>query len=156
MSDDLSRWAGPIPSPNPEELADRYAVSQLVKVYALGIDMRDLELVRSVFTPDAMAEGSTKTAPVSEYLPFVQQGAADYKGGTQHNVTNQHISLKGDEALVWSYAIAIHKVGPDQDGPNLNLGVIYKDTCRRFPDGWLIVHRKVSVLWAQRSEPVRA
>ena len=49
MSYDLSCWAGPIATPDANELADRYAVSQLVKVYALGVDMRDYDLTRSVF-----------------------------------------------------------------------------------------------------------
>jgi hypothetical protein len=155
VNDDPRQWAGPMPSPSAAELADRYAVSQLVKIYALGIDLRDLDLVKSAFAPDAVADGSASSGPVSEYLPYVQQGAANFKGGTQHNITNQHVTLNGDEALVWSYAIAVHKMGPDQEGSNLNMGVIYKDTCRRFPKGWLIVHRKVSVLWTQKSDPVR-
>ena len=40
-----AHWRGPIATPSPDELADRYAASQLVKVYALGIDMRDLDTV---------------------------------------------------------------------------------------------------------------
>jgi hypothetical protein len=147
VSDDPRQWAGPFKSPTPQELADRYAVSQLVKIYALGVDLRDMDLVFSAFAPDAMAEGSASSGPVKEYLPSVAGGAAEFKGGTQHNITNQHVTLNGDEALVWSYAIAIHKHLDER--PNLNMGVIYKDTCRRFPEGWLIVHRKVSVLWAQ-------
>ena len=48
-----TQWRGPIAPPGPAELADRYAASQLVKVYALGVDMRDLDTVFSVFAPDA-------------------------------------------------------------------------------------------------------
>jgi len=152
MSDDLRRWAGPIPSPNAAELADRYAVSQLVKVYALGVDMRDYELTRSVFAPDANAEGSAASGPIDEYLPKVWGGAGAFQA-TQHNITNQHVSLNGDEALVWSYAIAVHKAAPGDDRSDLTLGVQYRDTCRRFPGGWLIVHRKVVVQWAEAAAP---
>ena len=41
---------------------------------------------------------------------------------TQHNITNQHVSLNGDEALVWSYAIAVHKVEARQRGSERHPG----------------------------------
>ena len=149
MSDDLSRWSGPIPSPSAAELADRYAVTQLVKVYALGVDMRDYPLTRSVFADEAFIEGGYSSGPVDEYLPPVHAGAGTFQA-TQHNVTNQHVVLNGDEAVVWSYAIAVHKAAPDSGREDLTLGVQYRDTCRRFSAGWLIVRRKVVPQWAEK------
>jgi hypothetical protein len=151
LKDDIHRWSGPLAPPSAEELADRYALSQLVKVYALGADMRDYELMRSVFADDAFGEGSTKSAPIDEYLPFVFEGASAY-AATQHNITNQYISIDGDEALVWSYAIAIHKAEVGGDRPHLNIGVQYRDQCRRSANGWLITYRKVVVQWAERPD----
>src|SRR5438445_5049006 len=101
------QWRGPIASPGPQELADRYAVSQLVKVYALGIDMRDLDTVRSVFAPDAFVEGMAGAMPASEYLPTIFEGASVY-AATQHNITNQHVTVDGDDAVCWSYAVCYH------------------------------------------------
>lgn len=146
MGEDLRRWEGPIAAPDTAELGDRYAVSQLVKVYALGVDMRDYALTRSVFAPDAFAEGSVGAFPIDEYLPKVYEGAACF-AATQHNITNQHVSINGDEALVWSYAIAVHKVGAGDEREQVTVGVQYRDTCRRFPEGWLIVHRSVVRQW---------
>ncbi|EHJ59826.1 nuclear transport factor 2 family protein [Novosphingobium pentaromativorans] len=151
MHDDINRWAGPLVPPSVEELADRYALGQLVKVYALGADMRDYDLMRSVFADDAFGQGSTKSAPIDEYLPFVFKGASAYQA-TQHNITNQHISIVGDEAVVWSYAIAIHKAEIGGDKPHLNIGVQYRDKCRRTSKGWLITHRQVVVQWSERFE----
>ena len=82
-------WADPVAEP--AELADRYAASQLVKVYALGIDMRDIDTVTSVFTTDALVQGMAGTMPASEYLPTIFAGASVYHA-TQHNITNQHVS----------------------------------------------------------------
>ncbi len=146
MSEDLMRWAGPIPAPSNAELADRYAISQLVKVYALGVDMRDFELTKSVFAPDAQADGSVGSFSIEEYLPKVFNGAAVY-AATQHNITNQHILVNGDEALMWSYAIAVHKHKAGDEREQMTLGVQYRDTCKRFAGGWLIVHRKVVRVW---------
>jgi hypothetical protein len=154
MTDDLRRWAGPIPAPGAAELADRYAVSQLVKVYALGIDMRDYELTRSAFTADAFCDGSVGAFPIDEYLPKVFEGAASYEA-TQHNITNQHVVIDGDDAICWSYAIAAHRAGPTEGRPDLIMGVQYRDTCRRFATGWQIAHRKVVRVWTQFEEPRR-
>lgn len=44
------------------ELAGHHAVCQLVKIYAIGFDMRDDGQLRSAFAPDAM----TTRAPRSK------------------------------------------------------------------------------------------
>jgi hypothetical protein len=146
--EEFRAWGGPIAPPGVAELADRYALGQLARVYALGVDLRDYALARSVFADDAMCEGSSTGGPVDEYLPFIVKSVSAF-AATQHNITNQYITLDGDEALVWSYAIAVHKVTQHSDRPHFNLGVSYRDTCRRFPSGWLIVKRKVVLHWSQ-------
>jgi hypothetical protein len=147
---DLSHWKGPVPAPSPAELGDRYAASQLVKIYALGIDMRDYDLCRSAFAPDAVAEGSVGgMASVDDYLPKVYGGAAVFKA-TQHNVTNQYVTVTGDEATVWSYAIAFHKPAPGDDREEITVGVQYRDLCRRHPGGWLIQERRAVIQWIER------
>lgn len=144
------QWAGPVQAPNSSELADRHAVGQLVKIYALGIDMRDYALTRSAFAREASAEGSVGAFPIDDYLPKVYEGAAAY-AATQHNITNQHITIDGDDALCWSYAIAVHKVAAGDAREHMTLGVQYRDTCRRFPEGWLIVKRQVVRVWNEFS-----
>ena len=84
--------------------------------------------------------------PIDEYLPKVHYGAATY-AATQHNITNQHVVIDGDEALVWSYAIAVHKAAVNEEREHMTLGVQYRDTCRRFPKGWLIIARNVVRVW---------
>jgi hypothetical protein len=147
-----THWRGPIPSPNPEELADRYAVSQLVKVYALGIDLRDLDTVLSVFSADAFVEGMAGAMPASEYLPNVFAGAAVYHA-TQHNITNQHVSFDGAEALVWSYAVCYHLEEPGSGREDLIVATQYRDRCRRFDGGWLITARKSVPQWIRGPYP---
>lgn len=152
MADDVRQWAGPIAPPTASKLADRYAVSQLVKVYALGIDMRDLDLVRSVFTADAFVEGVVGAMPASEYLPLVYGGAAVY-AATQHNITNQHITIDGDEALVWSYAVCYHMEEPGNGRDDLVVATQYRDSCRRHPGGWLIASRQTVLQWMRGPYP---
>jgi SnoaL-like domain len=152
MQDELRPWSGPIAAPSPQELADRYAVSQLVKVYALGVDMRDLDLVQSVFAPDAFCEGMAGAMPAKEYLPSVYAGAAAYPV-TQHNITNQHVVIDGDEAACWSYAVCYHMEQSVTSGEDLVIAVQYRDQCHRFEDGWLITSRKTVMQWLRGPYP---
>jgi hypothetical protein len=155
MNDDLMQWAGPSVSPAPSELADRYAISQLCKIYALGIDMRAFDLVTSVFAADAIADGAHGLLPVADYLPKVFAGASGY-GVTQHNILNQYVTLDGDAAQVWSYAIAHHWAADGDSRGDLVMGVQYRDQCRRFRQGWLITSRKVVRQWTDGPHPRRS
>ena len=146
------QWRGPIAAPAADELADRYAVSQLVKVYALGIDMRDLDTVMSVFSPDAFVEGMAGAMPATDYLPNIYQGAAEYHA-TQHNITNQHVTINGDEALVWSYAVCYHIEAPGNGREDLVVATQYRDSCRRGDGGWLIYARTSVMQWLRGPHP---
>lgn len=152
MTEDIMQWAGPIAPPYAKELADRYAISQLVKTYALGIDMRNYNLARSAFADDAFAEGTLGAAKIDEYLPKVYDGVLPYIA-TQHNITNQYVTVEGDRALMWSYAVAYHYEKAESGRQNLILGVQYRDQCQRHPRGWLIKARKVQVQWVDGPLP---
>ncbi|RYD76597.1 MAG: nuclear transport factor 2 family protein [Verrucomicrobiaceae bacterium] len=150
--DNVRQWSGAVTPASAHELADRLAVSQLVKVYALGVDMRDTELAVSPFAPGAVVEGNLGTFPASEYVPNACAGAAAFSS-TQHNITNQHVTIDGDDALVWSYAIAYHMWERPELGEDLIMGVQYRDTCRRVDGSWQIVHRKVANQWKKGPMP---
>lgn len=157
ISPDLKPWAGPVPAPSVEYLADHHAVTQLAKIYALGVDMHDLELLNSAFAADAFIDGSAGAMPADEYLKKIYDGTGGY-ASTQHNITNQYVTLSGDDAVVWSYAVAYHWAGPDtpSDRGDLRVGVQYRDKCRRSPQGWVIVSRQVVRLWTDGVDPRKA
>lgn len=147
MSEQVKQWAGPAtPLSSLAELADHHAIGQLAKIYAIGMDMRNLDLVRSAFAPDAMAQGKQGMESIETHLKFVY-GVASSFHATQHVISNQYIQLKGDEALVWSYGVAHHKVAPGEQRDEIIAGVQYRDKCRRFAQGWLIVERSVANQW---------
>jgi SnoaL-like domain len=150
--ENIRQWAGPIIASPASDCSDRQAVSQLVKGYALGVDMRDLTLAMSVFAADGFIEGTLGSFPSREYLPKACAAAAHYTS-SQHNITNQYVSIDGDEALVWSYAIAYHMWSPELGREDLILGLQYRDQCRRFSEGWLIQHRQVVKQWQRGSLP---
>jgi hypothetical protein len=148
-------WRGPIAPPTASELSDIYAIQQLCRVYALGIDTRDLDLVKSVFASDAEVAGMQGSAKADEYLPRVYGGAAVFSA-TQHNMTNQYVDLRGDEATCWSYAICYHIEEEGNGREDLIVAVQYRDECRRTPEGWLIASRRAVPQWTKGPLPAGA
>ena len=146
------KWAGPARPLNPAELADHHAVCQLVKIYAIGFDMRDYDLARTAFAPDATWEGKTGDDPIDEALPRIYGMAASFTA-TQHFIGNQYVDLKGDTAVVWSYGIAHHKLAAGSERDEVIAGVQYRDECKRFANGWLITRRSAPPQWLDIAPP---
>lgn len=143
---------GPTVPPCAQELADRQAIGDLVRIYALAIDMRDPERLLTCFDPDGIGEGSLGSGPLHEVIRKTYEGTFAFVR-TQHTIINQMIAVDGDEAVMWSYGVAYHIRASDDPGGNLTVGVQYRDKCRRTDKGWLITHRKVAVQWADGKFP---
>ena len=145
-AEQAKRWAGPARPLSTTELADHHAICQLCKIYAIGLDMRDYDLARSAFAPNAMIEGKPGLEPVDESLPKTYAIASSFQA-TQHFIANQYVELNGDDAVVWSYGVAHHKVAAGQERDEVIAGVQYRDRCKRFAGSWLIVERSVVPQW---------
>jgi hypothetical protein len=149
---DIARLHGPIRPLDPAELADHGAVCQLARTYALGIDLRDEALVRSVFAPGARIQGVLRSATADEYIPDLLAGVAPY-AATMHSITNQYVTLDGDTATAWSYAVAVHVEEPDTGRDDMAMGVHYRDRAVRGAAGWSIVARHTVIQWVRGPFP---
>ena len=154
MIEQAKKWAGPAVPPSPAVLADHHAIGQLARIYALGMDLRDYELARSAFAQDATAEGKQGIEPIDQHLKYTY-GVASGFHATQHIISNQYIDIQGDEAVLWSYGVAHHKVAPGEQRDEIIAGVIYRDKCKRLANGWLITGRAVVPQWLDMGPPRR-
>ena len=94
--------------------------------------------MRSVFAPDAVLAGALGEAPVDEYVPRLLAGVASYEA-TMHNITNQYAAIDGDEADVWSYAVAIHLVAARLRSRRPRHGrAVPRSRARVVAGGWVI------------------
>lgn len=135
---------GPIVPAGLHEIADRQAIGDLVKIYALAIDMRDLDRLLSCFDPKGIGHGSLGSGPLHEVIRKTYEGTFAF-ARTQHTIINQYIAVDGDAAEMWSYGVAYHIRESEDPAGNLTVGVQYRDQCRRTQMGWLITQRKVAV-----------
>ena len=57
--------------------------------------------------------------------------------------------VEGDDAAVWSYAVALHFERPDTGRADLAMGVHYRDQLRRTERGWSVTARHTVQLWTR-------
>jgi 3-phenylpropionate/cinnamic acid dioxygenase small subunit len=123
------------------ELQDRQDISDLLIRYATGIDRRDWDLFRTVFTPDCQLDygqiGSWDgVEAVTEFMDVAHAGA----GHLLHRITNQVIDLDGDRATARSYVDVWVMAADNASG--VNASGFYDDEIVRTDGGWRIARRK--------------
>lgn len=124
---------------------DRQDITEVLLRYATGIDRRDWALFRTVFTDDCELDygeiGVWKG--VDAVTEFMQQAHA-LAGHTMHRLTNQVITVDGDEAQARTYVDALILVGDNKSGVN-GIGY-YDDDMVRTDDGWRIARRRFTAV----------
>jgi 3-phenylpropionate/cinnamic acid dioxygenase small subunit len=81
---------------------DKLEIHELLARYARGVDTKDWELWKSVFTPDALVDYSSAGAPVGpphEIAAWLEQGL-QVVPMTQHFISNIEVEVQGDKAKV--------------------------------------------------------
>src|SRR6056300_87777 len=127
-------------------LIDKEAIRELVLLYSRGVDRKDLELLRDLYTEDATdTHGDTYDGPAEGYLQFLA-ASLPYMRYSGHHVANHMISVEGDEAEGEVYTLAFHAIPDAQGGMLEDLKLVrYIDKYRRCEDGrWRFAKRTVT------------
>jgi len=128
------------------DMLDRQAILDCLNRYARGLDRRDLEMLRSVFHPDATDHHGAS----AEYHPAATALIADWdtrdvhRTFSQHLIINTSIDLDGDIAHTESYfqLVVGLKPGARPEQPRLTLGGgRYVDRFERRDGAWRIARR---------------
>lgn len=133
-----------MPAPNPQHLADRFEIDDLLTRYATAVDTCDWDLYSTCFTEDAFID-YTSAGGIKGNYPEVRDWLAKTLpmfSMTQHVVGNRVIQIDGDKATARS--IFYNPMGlPDGDGGQKLFfeGGYYNDQLVRTADGWRISER---------------
>lgn len=141
------------------ELADKQAIEELHKRFALAVDGKNFVEIARLFTQDGLIRFNGDL-PIKEFIGVFTE--------TQKTVDTQHFSINsvavinGDRAVASSYFLGYHRVpGKVQDetigqiygkyeiDTDLFQGGTYDDELVRTPEGWRMAVRNVSILWSQ-------
>jgi len=133
------------------EISDRLRINDLLVTYAAALDARDWDLVRTVFTDDAVLDYSVFGGPrgtVDEAVEWLSKTLGKVPM-TQHLISNVLIEIVDDTADVTS--IVFNPLGTGSGV--ILVGGTYTDRLRRTDAGWLIAERKAEFTWSDK--PIR-
>ena len=133
-------------------LLDRAAISEVQLRYATGVDTRDWPLFRSGFTDEIETESSSAVGSPPQCIKaddWVERVRRTINGmeATQHMITNEVITLNGDEATCVAYVQARHHLPNETGGSDQVMYGYYTNRFVRTAAGWKIRARKLTVLW---------
>lgn len=135
-----------------QEISDRMEIGMLLDRYAGAIDRVDMDLLDTVFTPDAridytaFAEWGGIAGAYPEVRVWLAAGLSR-SPGHQHIVANREIGLDGDRASgrVLCLNPMVQPVADADGRPRVGFhGLWYIDEYQRTPAGWRIASRTES------------
>ena len=113
---------------------DHWAICETVYRYAYGIDTKDWDLYRSIFTDDVWIDFTSYRPgrPASTMAADTWVGAVRSQmvrlAATHHAMTNPLVTVDGDRATCQMYIDADHALEVGNDEAWFSLGVHYTDT----------------------------
>jgi len=120
-------------------------IRELAMLYSRGVDRKDAELLKTLYTKDATDNhGKHFTGNAADYIKFLEK-SFPHMPMSGHFICNHLISVRGDEAEGELYALAYH-VLPDGNGGSVKdfMGVRYIDRYRKEAGRWLFASRLVT------------
>ena len=127
-------------------------IRELALLYSRGVDRKDPELLRDLYTADATdTHGHSFDGGAEDYVQFLEK-SFPYMQYSGHHICNHLISVDGDEGEGEVYALAYHYI-PDGQGGWLEdfMAVRYIDRYRKENDGrWRFAKRVVTYDYATR------
>jgi ketosteroid isomerase-like protein len=137
------------------ELVDKQQITEVVYRYAVAVDTRDWDLLRSCFTPDAKADYLDLPAcPSYAEIESTCRNALTPLTATQHLLGNVLVELHGDTADCQCYLQAQHVMTGAPGGDLFVIAGKYTDRFERTADGWRIGYRRLDLIWADGNPAV--
>lgn len=128
-------------------VADKLEIQEQLARYARGVDTKDWELWRSVFTEHAVVDYSRSgviCGSRDEVATFLGEAFAAIEWAT-HHITNVEIDLDGDRARVRAMFFNPMQIA-GVDGSS-STGGYYLHDFVRTPDGWKSEHLVEEPVW---------
>ena len=125
------------------EAADERAIRHVLTRYTRAIDRFDMDLLRTVYHPDAYDDHGGYKGDVEGFIVYLQEVLPRFEG-TQHFLGNMHIELDGDVAHTETYCQAWHHIAGEDGAPDHDsvAGLRYVDRFERR-DG-RVAHRRTA------------
>ena len=130
-----------------QALSDTLEIHAALARYARGVDDKDWELWKTVFTPDARVDyvsAGGSAGSRDEIADWLRDSLADFPM-TQHYITNIEVDLDGDRAKV--RAMFYNPMQLPGMADLSYCGGYYHHDLRRMPEGWKSVRLVEENMW---------
>lgn len=128
------------------ELLDKQAITECLLRYCRGCDRFDLELLKSVYWPEAIEQHGTYMGPAAEFAEWIYNTRHFYKS-MSHQISPALIEISGAEARSETYVfcMVVHSEQYEMGAAEYMLGARYKDVFEKRNGEWKILRR--TVIW---------
>jgi hypothetical protein len=122
-------------------------IRELALLYCRGVDRKDYELIRSLYTDDATdSHGDKHYATMDSFIDRLKV-VLPAQRNTGHYVCNHLINVDGEAAEGEVYAVATFRVADGAGWVEHMLGVRYCDRYRKDAGRWRFAKRVVAIDW---------
>ena len=122
-------------------------IHDLICAQARGVDRGDIELLKSVWHPDATIDaGDFFSGSASDFCDLMLETSRNNKR-MAHTVSNEWIKVDGDTGVSESYVIAVSTVAADEGDQDTITGGRYLDKYLRTNGVWQCQHRTFVADW---------
>jgi hypothetical protein len=132
------------------ELMDREAIRECMFRYCRGIDRQDEAALRSAYWPDATDRHGPYQGSATGFIDWALEKLRTQGERSVHNVTNLSITLRGTQAAVETYFMALQR---DRDAQGTVREVFlagrYLDRFEKRAEEWRIAERTVVYDWVR-------
>jgi hypothetical protein len=136
--------------PEVQYLLDRQAIIDCIYRYARGVDRHDVDIMRTVFHPDATDNHGNFLGNVDEFVKWVNGvHEKSYRAHT-HNITCHNCEIEGDVAHTESYVIFVLQT-IDEQLVYIG-GGRYLDRFEKRNGEWRIALRRTMVDWRCKAD----
>ncbi len=132
---------------------DRQEIVDLTIAYAWALDMREFELLRNIFLPEATALLVDERDGIDSIIERVRS-ALEPLDASHHLIGNHQVSVDGDTATCRCYLQAQHVRESTEGGPNYIFAGRYEDDLVRTATGWRIARRTLVRVWSDGNPAV--
>lgn len=131
-----------------DRAVDRTAITDLLVAYAWALDGREWDLLGEVFTDPVALDYPVgfRSGPLARCIDDFRVFHEVFDG-TYHVMTNQHVTIDGDAALMRAYAQGTLVKHGHPGGDNFAAGTYYTDSVVRVNGRWRIAERRMHVVW---------
>jgi hypothetical protein len=138
-----------------QELIERQKITDVLTRYAMALDSKNWPLLKTCFTPDAVADYGPEAGRHEGY-PAIEKVVRFFLGGlsSQHLIGNFVIEIEGEKARATCYLQAQHYLEGTEGGDAYTIGGTYEDELIRTDEGWRIKFRKLTSTWVDGNSGV--